>query len=104
MRSIRRRSRTCCAAAWCQRRLQLVERHTRCANTITGLLEKFNVDAVEQLPPLYQLQARAHAGQSALLETQIHELEHAIQGDLLEDAAIQRLLWIPGIGRLLAFT
>lgn len=85
-------------------RLQLVERHTRCANTITGLLEKFNLDTVEQLPPLYQLQARAHAAQNALLETQIHELEQAIQGQLLEDAAIQRLLWIPGIGRLLAFT
>jgi transposase len=27
-----------------------------------------------------------------------------VQGDLLETAAIQRLLWIPGIGRLLAFT
>ncbi len=85
-------------------RLQLVERHTRCANTITGLLEKFNVEAVEQLPPLYQLQAQAHAAQAALLDTQIQELEHAIQGALLEDAAIQRLLWIPGIGRLLAFT
>lgn len=85
-------------------RLQLVERHTRCANTITGLLEKFNVETVEQLPPLYQLQARTHAAQTALLDTQIHELEQAIQGQLLDDAAIQRLLWIPGIGRLLAFT
>ena len=85
-------------------RLQLVERHTKCANTITGLLEKFNVETVEQLPPLYQLQARTHAAQSALLESQIHELEQAIQGDLLDTPAIQHLLWIPGIGRLLAFT
>lgn len=85
-------------------RLQLVERRTRCENSIGGLLEKFNVGGVDQLPPLYQVQARAHAAQVALLDTQIHELEHAVQGDLLDDVPIQRLLWIPGIGRLLAFT
>ena len=85
-------------------RLQLVERRIRCENSIGGLLEKFNVEQVAQLPPLYQVQAGAHAAQITLLETQIHELERAVQGALLEDAAVQRLLWIPGIGRLLAFT
>jgi transposase len=39
-----------------------------------------------------------------LLATQIHELEHAVQRDLLDDETVQRLLWIPGIGRILAFT
>lgn len=85
-------------------RLQLVERRIRCDLSIGSLLEKFNVPAVEQLPPLYQLQARLHTAQAELLDAQVHELEQAIQGDLLETSAIQRLLWIPGIGRLLAFT
>jgi transposase len=85
-------------------RLQLVERRLRCEHTRGSLLEKFNVERVEQLPPLYQLQARLHTTQAELLAVQIRELEQAVQGDLLEDAAVQRLLWIPGIGRILAFT
>ncbi len=85
-------------------RLQLVERRLRCENSLGGLLEKFNVADVAQLPPLYQLRARLHTTQAELLAAQVKELEQAIQGDPLEDAAVQRLLWIPGIGRLLAFT
>ena len=85
-------------------RLQLVERRLRCEHSLGGLLEKFNVADVAQLPPLYQLQARLHTAQAELLAAQVKELEQAVQGDLLEDAAVQRLLWIPGIGRLLAFT
>lgn len=85
-------------------RLQLVERRLRCELSRGSLLEKFNVEQADQLPPLYQLQARLHTTQAELLNTQIHELEHAVQGDLLDTPAIQRLLWIPGIGRILAFT
>jgi transposase len=85
-------------------RLQLVERRLRCEHSLGGLLEKFTVERVDELPPLYQVQAHAHTAQAELLATQIRELEHAVQGDLLEDEAVQRLLWIPGIGRILAFT
>jgi transposase len=85
-------------------RLQLVERRLRCELTLGSLLEKFNVPEVAQLPPLYQLQARVQQAQIELLQTQIHEREQAIQGELLETPAVRRLLWIPGIGRLLAFT
>ena len=56
------------------------------------------------VPPLYQLQARLHLAQADLLAAQIHELEQAVQRELLDTAAVQRLLWIPGIGRILAFT
>ena len=68
------------------------------------MLEKFNVPDVGQLPPLYQLQARLQTAQIELLDGQVHQLEQAIQGQLIADAAVQRLLWIPGIGRLTAFT
>jgi transposase len=85
-------------------RLRLVERRSRSKNSLDRLLEKFNVQAPTELPPLYQLQAELQLGQIALLTEQIRTLEHAIQGDLLETPAIQRLLWIPGIGRIVAFT
>lgn len=85
-------------------RLQLVERRLRCEHTLGSLLEKFNVARPDQLPPLYQLQARLHLAQAELLAAQIHELEQAVQRELLDTAAVQRLLWIPGIGRILAFT
>jgi transposase len=62
------------------------------------------VPAVEQLLPLYQLQAQMQQGQITLFTEQVHTLERAIQGDLLDTPAIQRLLWIPGIGRIVAFT
>jgi len=85
-------------------RLELVTRRVRCEHSVGALLEKFNVPEVAQLPPLYQLQARLHTAQADLLAAQVKELEQAIQSELLEQAAVQRLLWIPGIGRLLALT
>ena len=85
-------------------RLRLVERRSRCKNSLDRLLEKFNVPEVRALPPLYQLQAELHAAQITLLTEQIHTLERAVQGELLETPAIQRLLWIPGVGRIVAFT
>lgn len=85
-------------------RLRLVERRSRSKNSLDRLLEKFNVQAPTELSPLYQLQADLQLAQIALLTEQIHTLERAIQGDLLDTPAIQRLLWIPGIGRIVAFT
>jgi len=85
-------------------RLRLVERRSRCANSLDRLLEKFNVTGVDRLPPLYHLQAELQTAQITLLTAQIHTLERAVQGELLETPAIQRLLWIPGIGRIVAFT
>ncbi len=85
-------------------RLELVTRRVRCEHSVGAMVEKFNVPDVGQPPPLYQLQARLQAAQVDLLDAQVKELEQAIQGQLIEDAAVQRLLWIPGIGRLLAFT
>jgi transposase len=85
-------------------RLRCVERRSRSKNSLDRLLEKFNVPTPAELPPLYQLQAELQLGQIALLTEQIHTLERAIQGDLLDTPAIQRLLWIPGIGRIVACT
>jgi transposase len=85
-------------------RLRLVERRSRCKKSADRLLEKFNVATADALPPLYQLQAQLQQGQTALLTEQVHTLERAIQGDRLETPTLQRLLGIPGIGRIVAFT
>jgi transposase len=85
-------------------RLRLVQRRTSCQNSVDRLLEKFNVVTVDQLPSLYQAQAAVHAAQIALLTDQIRQLERLVRPLLLDCPDVQRLLWIPGIGRLTAFT
>lgn len=85
-------------------RLRLVQRCTSCQNSVDRLLEKFNVPSVADLPGLYQELAAVHAGQIALLTAQIRHLEQGIQSALVDSPDIQRLLAIPGIGRLSAFT
>jgi transposase len=71
---------------------------------VDRLLEKFNVSSVADLPALYQELAAVHAGQIGLLREQIRQLERLVQPALLDNEDIQRLLWVPGIGRLAAFT
>jgi len=85
-------------------RLRLVERCVGAQNSIDRLLEKFNLTDVSQLEELYQLQASCHAAQIALLTQQITTLERALYPYLIPDADVQRLLWIPGLGKVNAFT
>jgi len=82
-------------------RLRLISKCAGCKNSIERLLEKFNVTTITELDDLYQLQARAHEDQIALMEQQIHKIEHP---SLIPNEDIQRLLWIPGIGKVNAFT
>jgi transposase len=81
-----------------------VEKHSSALNSIHRLLEKFNVVSVEELPELCRLQATCHLGQAEILQTQIKSLESALNDVLIPNAEIQRLLWVPGIGRINAFT
>lgn len=81
-------------------RLRLVSKRTSCRNSVHRLLEKFNVADGTALPPIYQLQATCHHEQRDLLLAQIHRLEHELTTDVLRLPAVQRLLWIPGIGKL----
>lgn len=85
-------------------RLRMVTRRTSAKNSLDRLLEKWNVPRVANLPPLYQVQATAQTALITVLTEQIHALEVSIRPELLESQAVQRLLWIPGIGRLMAFT
>lgn len=85
-------------------RLRLVQKSVSAQNSIDRLLEKFNVAAVAELEACYQLQASCHSAQMALLETQIATLERALYPHLIPNADVQRLLWIPGLGKVNAFT
>ena len=85
-------------------RLRMVTRRSSAKNSLDRLLEKWNVPRVEDLPPLYQVQAATQTALISVLTEQIHALEVSVRPALLESPAVQRLLWIPGIGRLLAFT
>lgn len=85
-------------------RLRLVEKSVSAQNSMDRLLEKFNITAVEELDELYQLQASCHTAQMGLLESQITTLERSLYPHLIPNADVQRLLWIPGLGKVNAFT
>lgn len=87
-----------------RQRLVLVAKQVRCQNAVSGLLAQYNVTTVDALPPLVQLQCALHAEQRALLTRQRKRLEQALQPLLVPNADVQRLLWIPGIGTITAFT
>jgi transposase len=85
-------------------RLRLIRKRTSCMNSIARLLEKFNRSSVEELPELAQLQVRFHQAQITTLEQQIRAIVKTLHRRLVTDEDVQRLLRIPGIGRINAFT
>jgi len=85
-------------------RLLLVQKHVSARSSISRLHEKYNVPAVDQLPPLVQVHAACFQEQLQLLKRQIKGLEKSLYPHLNPNADVQRLLWIPGIGRIGAFT
>jgi transposase len=85
-------------------RLTLVERRSSALQSIQTLLQKLNVEEIGDLPPLYQAQAHCHQEQAELLKIQIKELEKHLHPHLVPDEQVQRLLWIPGVGKTVAFT
>lgn len=85
-------------------RLHLVEKRTSAKNSVHRLLEKYNVPEPAQLPSDATLQATLYAEQIELLDQQILRIERELQPQLVPDPDVQRLLWIPGIGTLVAFT
>lgn len=85
-------------------RLELVVRQMRCRHTIGGLLEKYNVPSPDRLPALPRLQAALQTEQQALVERHIEQVESQLRAHLLPTPAVQRLVWVPGIGHMVAYT
>jgi len=85
-------------------RLSLIEKRTSAKNSVHRVLEKFNVSSPEDVPELFQLQAQMHTERVDLINTQIKRLDTTLNSLLLDHHDEQRLLWIPGIGRINAYT
>lgn len=85
-------------------RLRLTQKEVGARNSIERLFEKYNVRSVADLPELAQLQAACHQEQVELLRSQIRTLEKSLHPHLVPDPDVQRLLTIPGIGKIGAFT
>ena len=94
-------------------RLRLVYKRTGCYNSIHRLGEKFNCDHLidadkqvipEDLPALVKEQIQCHVAQITLLNTQITRLEKLVQDRLIESEDVHRLLWVPALGPVTAFS
>jgi len=85
-------------------RLKIVQRHTSITNSMHLLLAKYNYDSPTQLTGIPQFQYQQLSEVEALLNEQILDLEKQLYPFLIPNDDIQRLLWIPGIGKMNAFT
>ena len=74
------------------------------SNALSLLCGKFNLEDVADLPPHYRLQAACYLEQIDLLSEQIKGLEKSLYPVLIPDPNVQRLIRIPGIGTINAFT
>jgi transposase len=100
-------------------RLRLVHKNTSCLNSIHRLMEKFNLsipdnrplhdlstmDLLTDLPfdSEYKFQLDILIEQVILLNRQIKALEKSLHPQLIPNPDIQRLLHVPGIGKVLSF-
>lgn len=85
-------------------RLKIVQRCTSVTNSMALVLAKYNLtepDGLQNIPKLQYDQLTAHA---SLLKEQMLTLEKSLYPYLIPNEDIQRLLWIPGIGKMNAFT
>ena len=101
-------------------RLRLVHKRTSCLNSIHRLLEKFNL-SIPNNRPLHEVatlellndlpfnteckfQFELLKEQVVLINRQIKALEKSLHPLLIPNPDIQRLLHVPGIGKVLSFT
>ena len=94
-------------------RLRFVQKRTSCYVSIHTIGRKFNCDDMIMissksipacLPEPYKLQLRLFYQQIDILTEQILTLEKHLHPVLISNDDIERLLWVPGIGKITAFT
>jgi transposase len=84
-------------------RLKIVQRHTSVTNSMHLLLAKYNLTEPNQLNGIAKYQFDQLAEVESLLKEQILDLEKQLYPSLIPNEDIQRLLWVPGIGKMNAF-
>ena len=85
-------------------RLKIVQRHTSITNSMQLLLAKYNYDSPTQLSGIPKFQYEQLSEVEEILNEQMLNLEKQLYPFLIPNDDIQRLLWIPGIGKMNAFT
>jgi transposase len=85
-------------------RLKIVQRHTSVTNSMHLLRAKYNYDSPTQLTGIPKFQFEQLSEVEELLNDQMLDLEKQLYPFLIPNDDIQRLLWIPGIGKMNAFT
>ncbi len=85
-------------------RLKIVQRHTSITNSMQLLLAKYNYDSPTELTGIPEFQYQQLSDVEELLNEQMLDLEKQLYPFLIPNDDIQRLLWIPGIGKMNAFT
>src|SRR3989337_1284171 len=85
-------------------RLTIVQRHTSVTNSMQLLLAKYNYDSPTQLTGIPEFQYQQLSEVESLLDEQMLDLEKQLYPFLIPNDDVQRLLWIPGIGKMNAFT
>ncbi len=85
-------------------RLKIVQRHTSVTNSMHLFLAKFNFDSPAQLDRIPKFQYEQLSELQTLLNEQIIDIEKQLHPSLIPNDDIQRLLWIPGIGIINAFS
>ena len=85
-------------------RLRLSQKRTSALNFMHRMLEKFNIDNPEELDHYYSLQYQQFDEHATIIKEQMLILEKSLYPKLIPNDDIQRLLWIPGIGKMNAFT
>ncbi len=84
-------------------RLKIVQRHTGITNSMHLLLAKYNFSSPDQLSGIAKYQFDQLSKVESLLKEQILDLEKQLYPFLIPNEDVQRLLWIPGIGKMNAF-
>jgi len=87
-------------------RLRMVHKRTACALSVQTIGVKFNIPQEHPalLPEPYQLQVSLLQEQERMLSDHILALEKSLHPTLIPDDDIQRMLYVPGIGKISAFT
>jgi transposase len=83
-------------------RLRLVQQRTACLRRIESIAGKFNTSSDLPDPYRFQLSVLHHLRDT--FTAKILDLEKSLHGVLIPNDDVQRLLYVPGIGKLSAFT
>jgi len=87
-----------------RQRLVLVAKRTRCKNAVNGLVAQLECAWRRRVATPRAVPSGAADRAARAPHLQIKRVEHELHPTLVPNADVQRLLWIPGIGKIGAFT